>query len=132
MTTSNDQRGTISVAMSMKRELRYPDLCQEQAFVTAGARSSSSTISKGPKQDTMSQILGAACRRRSPATMPGLNTGRAPPNKGMLYPADPPTIEEIVSVTRTAGDSVHGQRPALIVVLARRATYQRSALTRRV
>jgi hypothetical protein len=53
--------------------------------------------------DTMSQMLDAAGRRRSPATMPGFHTGRAPRNKGTRYPADPPTIEEILSVMRTAG-----------------------------
>jgi site-specific recombinase XerD len=36
------------------------------------------------------------------------------------YPADPPTVEEIVSVIRAAGDTIHGQRlRGLIVVLWR-------------
>jgi hypothetical protein len=39
--------------------------------------------------------------RRSPATMPGYHAGRPPRNKGMRYPADPPTVEEIVAVTAT-------------------------------
>jgi integrase len=40
--------------------------------------------------------------------------------KGMRYPADPPTIEEIVTVMRSAGDGVHGRRlRGLIVVLWR-------------
>ena len=43
-----------------------------------------------------------------------------PRNKGMRYPADPPTIEEIVTVMRRAGDGVHGRRLCgLIVVLWR-------------
>ena len=38
----------------------------------------------------------------------------------MRYPADPPTIEEIVTVTRRARDRVHGRRlRGLIVVLWR-------------
>jgi hypothetical protein len=41
--------------------------------------------------------LDAAGRRRSPATLPGYHAGRPPRNKGMRYPADPPTIDEIVS-----------------------------------
>ena len=46
--------------------------------------------------------------------------GRAPRNKGMRYPADPPTIEEIVTVMRHAGDRVHGRRlRGLVVVLWR-------------
>ena len=38
----------------------------------------------------------------------------------MRYPADPPTVEEIVTVMRRAGDRVHGRRlRGLIVVLWR-------------
>ena len=65
-------------------------------------------------------LLDAAGRRRSPATMPGFHAGRPPRNKGVRYPADPPTVEEIVAVMRTAGDGVHGRRlRGLIVVLWR-------------
>jgi site-specific recombinase XerD len=65
-------------------------------------------------------LLDAAGRRRSPATMPGFHTGRPPRNKGVRYPADPPTVEEIVAVMRAAGDGVHGRRlRGLIVVLWR-------------
>src|SRR5690349_14964069 len=65
-------------------------------------------------------LLDAAGRRRSPATMPGFHAGRPPRNKGIRYPADPPTVEEIVAVMRTAGDGPHGRRlRALIVVLWR-------------
>jgi hypothetical protein len=42
-------------------------------------------------------LLDAAGRRRSPATLPEFHAGRPPRNKGMRYPADPPTIEEIVT-----------------------------------
>ena len=45
-------------------------------------------------------LLDRAGRRRSPATMPGLRAGRAPGNKGLRYPADPPRVEEIVAVMR--------------------------------
>ncbi len=55
-------------------------------------------------------LLDAAGRRRSPATMPGFHAGRPPRNKGVRYPADPPTVEEIVAVMRAAGDGVHGRR----------------------
>ena len=65
-------------------------------------------------------LLDAAGRRRSPATLPQFHAGRPPRNKGMRYPADPPTIEEIVAVMRRAGDAVHGRRlRGLIVVLWR-------------
>src|SRR4051794_27667877 len=66
------------------------------------------------------ELLDAAGRRRSPATMPGFNAGRAPRNKGRRYPADPPTVAEIVAVMRQAGDGDHGRRlRGLIVVLWR-------------
>src|SRR3712207_4496165 len=65
-------------------------------------------------------LLDAAGSRRSPATLPEFHAGPPPRNKGMRYPADPPTIEEIVTVMRRAGDSVHGRRLCgLIVVLWR-------------
>jgi site-specific recombinase XerD len=65
-------------------------------------------------------MLDAAGRRRSPATLAEFHAGRPPRNKGMRYPADPPTIQEIVTVMRRAGDSVHGHRlRGLIVVLWR-------------
>ena len=65
-------------------------------------------------------MLDAAGPRRSPATLPEFPAGRPPRNKGIRYPADPPTIEEIVTVMRHAGDGVHGRRlRGLIVVLWR-------------
>jgi integrase len=65
-------------------------------------------------------LLDAAVRRRSPAALSEVHAGRPPRNKGIRYPADPPTIEEIVSVMRHAGDGVHGRRlRGLIVVLWR-------------
>ena len=65
-------------------------------------------------------LIDAAGRRRSPATMPGFHAGRPPRNKGVRYPADPPTVEEIVAVMRTAGDGLDGRRlRGLIVVLWR-------------
>jgi integrase len=64
--------------------------------------------------------LDAAGRRRSPATLPGFHAGRPPRNKGRPYPADPPTVEEIVAVMRQASDDRNGWRlRALIVVLWR-------------
>ena len=52
--------------------------------------------------------------------MPGFHAGRPPRNKGLRYPADPPKVEEIISVMRTAGDAPHGRRlRGLIVVLWR-------------
>jgi integrase len=69
----------------------------------------------------MSQVLlDAAGRPRSPATLPGFHAGRPPRNKGRRYPADPPTIEEIVAVIRHAGNGLHGDRlRGLVIVLWR-------------
>jgi len=65
-------------------------------------------------------LLDRAGRRRSPATLPGFHAGRAPGNKGLRYPADPPKVEEIIAVMRTAGDGTHGRRlRGLIVVMWR-------------
>jgi hypothetical protein len=72
---------------------------------------------------TVPAVLDSAGRRRSPATLLGFHSGRAPRNKGMLYPADPPTVEEIVCVMRHASEDAHGFRlRAIIVMLARRAS----------
>jgi integrase len=69
---------------------------------------------------TTSELLDAAGRRRSPASMPGHHRRRPPRNKGLRYPPDPPAVEEIVAVVRCAGESSFGLRTrALIVVLWR-------------
>ena len=76
-----------------------------------------------------SVLLDAAGRRRSPATLPGYHCGRPPRNKGLRYPADPPTVEEIVAVMRSAGERADGHRArALIVVLWRAGLRIREAL----
>ncbi len=65
-------------------------------------------------------LLDIAGRRRPPATFPGHHQGRPPRNKGVRYPADPPSVEEIIAVMRTAGDDADGIRlRGLIVVLWR-------------
>src|SRR5918911_4500770 len=68
-----------------------------------------------------SVVLDAAGHRRSPATMPGYHRGRPPRNKGGHYPADPPTVEEIVAVMRVVGDRADGQRLRALIVLLWRA-----------
>src|SRR3954466_1892780 len=74
--------------------------------------------------------LDAAGRHRSPATLPGYHAGRPPRNKGMRYPADPPTIDEIVAVMRQTSDDRHGWRVrAMTVVLWRAGLRIQEALT---
>lgn len=41
-------------------------------------------------------LIDAVGRQRSKVTLPGYLAGRAPHNKGMRYPADPPRVEEIM------------------------------------
>ena len=65
-------------------------------------------------------LLDIAGRRRSPATLPAFHAGRPPHNKGLRYPADPPTVEGIIAVMHAAGDDPKGVRlRGLIVVLWR-------------
>jgi hypothetical protein len=55
-------------------------------------------------------LLDCVGRRRSPATTSSFHKGLAPRNKGLRYPPDPPTVEEIVAVMRAAGDGPEGVR----------------------
>jgi site-specific recombinase XerC len=65
-------------------------------------------------------LLDCAGRRRSPATLASFHEGHPPSNKGLRYPPDPPTVEEIIAVMRAAGDDPDGLRlRGLIVVLWR-------------
>jgi integrase len=68
-----------------------------------------------------SMLLDVAGHRRSPATMPGYHRGRPPRNKGEQYPADPPTVEEIVAVMSAVGDRADGHRLRALIVLLWRA-----------
>jgi integrase len=77
----------------------------------------------------MTVLLDAAGRRRSPATLPGYHARRPPRNKGIRYPADPPTVDEIVALMRHVHDDRHGCRVrALIVVLWRAGLRVQEAL----
>ena len=79
-------------------------------------------LSSHPNQGRKHRIP-AAGRRRPPsfagdhARLPSRPTACS---KGEQYPADPPTVEEIVAVMRIVGDRADGQRlRALIVLLCR-------------
>ena len=60
-------------------------------------------------------------RRRSPATLSGFHLGRPPRNKGLRYPPDPPTVEEIIAVMRAAGDRPDGLRLRGVIAVLWRA-----------
>ena len=66
-------------------------------------------------------LLDCAGRRRSPATTSSFHEGLSPRNKGLRYPPDPPTVEEIVSVMRAAGESAEAVRLRCIIVVLWRA-----------
>jgi integrase len=66
-------------------------------------------------------LLDRAGRRRSPATLSGFHQGRIPRNKGLRYPPDPPTVEEIIAVMRAAGDAPEGMRLRGVIVVLWRA-----------
>ena len=66
------------------------------------------------------RLVDVTGRRRSPPATPGHWAGCAPPNKGQRYPADPPTVEEIILVMRQAGSGPYADRTrALIAILWR-------------
>jgi integrase len=58
---------------------------------------------------------------RSPAATPGHWAGCAPPNKGQRYPADPPTVEEIILVMRQAGPGPYADRTRGLIAILWRA-----------
>jgi hypothetical protein len=82
---------------------------------------------------TTSELLDAAGRRRSPATMPGHNRRRPRRNEGLRYPPDPPAVEVIVAVVRCAGESSFGLRTRALIVcaVASWAAHPRSSGARR-
>ena len=57
-------------------------------------------------------LLDAAGRRRSPAAMLGHDAGHAPRKEGHVYPADSPTVDEIVAVMRLISPDRHGSGSA--------------------
>ena len=66
-------------------------------------------------------LLDCAGRHRSPATTSSFHKGLPPRNKGLRYPPDPPTVEEIIAVMHAAGDSAEGVRLRGIIVVLWRA-----------
>jgi site-specific recombinase XerD len=66
-------------------------------------------------------LLDRAGRRRSPATGAGFHQGREPRNKGLRYPPDPPTVEEIIAVMRAAGDGPEAIRLRGVIIVLWRA-----------
>ena len=66
-------------------------------------------------------LLDRAGRRRSPATLSRFHQGRVPHNKGLRYPPDPPSVEEIIAVMRAAGDGPEAMRLRGVMIVLWRA-----------
>lgn len=64
-----------------------------------------------------SVLLDRAGRRRSPATTSSFHRGMSPGNKGLRYPPDPPTVDEIIAVMRAAGNGLEGVRLRGVIVV---------------
>src|SRR5947209_8973219 len=75
------------------------------------------------KEDVMESVslLDCAGRLRSPATLASFHQGRPPRNKGLRYPPDPPTVEEIIAVMRAAGERPEGVRLRGVIIVLWRA-----------
>ncbi len=67
-------------------------------------------------------LLDAAGHSRSPATMPSYTeAARRATRARSEYPADPPTVEEIVAVMRAVGDRPDAHRLRVLIVMLWRA-----------
>jgi integrase len=77
------------------------------------------------KSPTKEDSCNPFCRTLQASPLAGDDAGyhraRAPRNKGEEYPADPPTVEEIVAVMRAVGDRPGGHRLRALIVLLWRA-----------
>lgn len=70
---------------------------------------------------SQTRLVDVTGRLRSPAATPGHHVGYAPPNKGQHYPADPPTVVEIILVMRQAGTGVYPDRTRGLIAILWRA-----------
>ncbi|MGH2872523.1 MAG: tyrosine-type recombinase/integrase [Solirubrobacteraceae bacterium] len=70
---------------------------------------------------TEQRLMDVTGRLRSPAATPGHWAGCAPPNKGLRYPADPPTVEEIILVMRQAAAGQCADRTRGLIAMLWRA-----------
>src|SRR5258708_29130382 len=79
-----------------------------------------SIVSKEVVMESIS-LLDCAGRRRSPAPLASFHQDRAPRNKGLRYPPDPPSVEEIIAVMRASGSGPEGVRLRAVIVVLWRA-----------
>jgi hypothetical protein len=67
-------------------------------------------------------LVDVTGRLRSPAATPGHREGCTPLNKGLRYPADPPTVEKIILVMRQAGPGPYADRTRGLIAILWRAS----------
>jgi hypothetical protein len=116
--SNTDQaRGSIHRPVMRERRARERPWFRRAVSTRAGAKPV-----RSPKAEAMSaqQLLDAAGRPRSPATMPVIMLAGSPRTRLAGKPTDPPTVDEIVAVMRQPGDDRHGRRVrGLIAALCR-------------
>ena len=69
-------------------------------------------------EQTLVDVTG---RLRAPAATPGHAAGCAPSNKGLRFPADPPTVAAIILVMRAAGPGAYADRTRGLIAILWRA-----------
>ena len=67
------------------------------------------------------RLVDVTGRMRSPAATPGHWARCVPPNKGMRFPADPPTVEEIILMMREARPGPYADRTRGLIAILWRA-----------
>ena len=77
-------------------------------------------VDRRPEEDVDGIHAAAGPCRPAPLARDALQLSPRPSTratKGMRYPADPPTVEEIIAVMRAAGDSSEGIRLRGVIVV---------------
>ena len=119
------RRGGVSLSRSRCRvaSLWRIGRCNPSVRTRLSGRRRIEGFDRRPDEDVMESagLLDRAGRRRSQATLSGFHQGRAPRNKGLRYPPDPPPVEEIIAVIRAAGDGPEAMRVRGFIIVLWRA-----------
>ncbi len=136
VTTAGQAGGTISVKHRLRDAISLlktnaPDSALEQARAHIAAaleqldtelveRAVSAAHERRGYDPATGPLLDARGYRRSPATLPGYLSGRAPATKGQKFPPGTIPVEDIVAMLNACPDTPPGRRlHALILVLWR-------------
>ena len=117
------RRSSVRAAAAAQGRPRVAPVTTQDSGPTGSETRAWSQGRCGIRRPRRGHVRAAAPCRRPPSLArhaAGIPRRKAAAQQGDALPADPPTIEEIVTVMRQAGDSVHGWRlRGLIVVLWR-------------